>query len=1717
MEDAKLLDYLKRVTTELQSTRERLRLVETAAVEPVAIVGMGCRFPGGARSPELFWELLADGVDALSEFPTDRGWDLESLHHPDPDHRGTSYVREGGFLHDAAEFDAEFFGISPREALAMDPQQRLLLETSWEAVERAGIDPRSLRGTRTGVFAGTNGQDYPAVLEGVAGEVEGYAGTGSAASVFSGRVAYCLGLEGPALSVDTACSSSLVALHLAVQSLRRGECALALAGGATVMATPGVFVEFSRQRGLAADGRCKAFAEAADGTGWGEGVGVLLLERLSDARRNGHPVLAVVRGSAVNQDGASNGLTAPNGPSQRRVILDALADAGLSTADVDAVEAHGTGTTLGDPIEAQALLATYGLGRVRPLLLGSVKSNLGHAQAAAGVAGVIKMVLALRRGFLPRTLHVDAPSSRVDWSAGKVELLTRGRSWPETGAPRRAGVSSFGVSGTNAHVILEQAPEGRTPQTPVDSAVPLVLSAKGEASLRELGERLVPALGAGLADVGHSLLVSRSTWEQRAVLVTEVGSAEAGLTALAAGQEFPGLVRGVATKRGKVAFVFPGQGSQWVGMGLGLRESCPVFAARLDECAEALRSFVDWDLLGVLGDPGALGRVDVVQPVLWAVMVSLAAVWESYGVRPAAVVGHSQGEIAAACVSGALSLVDGARVVALRSRAIRALAGRGGMVSVALPADRVRERLVSGLSVAAVNGPESTVVSGDLLALEEFFAAAERDGLRVKRIPVDYASHSAHVEEIREELLEVLGPISPVVGRVPLLSAVTGELVEGSGLDAAYWYRNLRRTVEFERAVRSLSERGFGTFIEVSAHPVLTLGVQQTAEDALVVGTLRRDEDGLDRVLLSLAEAHVNGVEVDWSPAFPGAHRVDLPTYPFQRRRFWPTTQEGDLDDLTPVVDLPDGGVVLAGRLAVRDWFADHVLGDEVVLPGTAFLEVAVRAGDVVGCAHVDVMTLESPLVLPDRGSAEVRVVIGPDRGARSIEVHSRRADEDDWTRHATGLISVHAPAAPAVEPWPPRGATRLPLDEVSPDVRELWQRGDEVFAEVALSAVEAGDAHRFGLHPALLDAGIRATATGGGERRPFEWTGFTLHASGATAMRLRVAPAGADKVSITASDLTGALVATVDSLTSREVPTSEAVDRRRALFALEWTARTAATSVVRDDVTTAHVAAPPGTGPAEAAHLLAGQVLELLRDQLAEDRPGVLAVVTRGAVTTPVDPAAAAVWGLVRAAQREHPGRFVLVDVDEHPESLRALPAAVALGEPEVALREGEVLLPSLTKGVARGDGLQFTGVVLVTGAADGLAGLVARHLVAAHGVRDLVLVSRRGEVAPGSVDLRDELAAAGARVLLAACDVADRAALAALLDQVGPISSVVHAAAVLDDAVITSLTSDAVDRVLRAKADAVVNLHELAGELDAFVVFSSASGTLGGAGMGGYGAANAFLDAFARHRRSLGLPALSLAWGLWERAGGMAGRLGQASLRRMGRSGIAAMSDAEGLALFDAACRTGADVVLPMRLDPDVLRDPAADLPPLLRGQARPASRRAVAVVPERDGPARALDGLFGAELEEHLLDLVRAHAAAVLGHDTPKAVAPDHSFKELGFDSLTGVELRNRLGAATGLRLPATLVFDHPTPRALAAELRADLGEREHAADPLGVEVLLDRLEAALRKTELSAEERGDIAARLRDAAAHADPGTAANEIESATDDELFQLIDRKLGTL
>ncbi|RBM23856.1 type I polyketide synthase [Streptomyces sp. PT12] len=1547
-----LVEALRASLMEVENLRQQNDELTAALSEPVAIVGMACRYPGGVRSPEDLWRLVVDEVDAISAFPGDRGWDLDGLFDPDPENVGTSYTQEGGFVQGAVNFDAEFFRISPREALAMEPQQRVLLEAAWEAIERAGIDAATLKGSRTGVFIGAGAPGYGTDLAEIPEEAQGYTLTGIASSVISGRVSYSLGLEGPAVTVDTACSSSLVALHQAVQALRQGECSLALAGGVTIMSSPGVFQEFSRQRGLSPDGRCKAFASAADGTGWSEGVGVLLVERLSDARRNGHRVLAVVRGSAVNQDGASNGLTAPNGPSQQRVIRQALANARLTVDQVDAVEAHGTGTRLGDPIEAQALLATYGRRTAtdRPLRLGSIKSNLGHAQAASGVVGVIKMVMALHHGLLPKTLHVDEPTPHVDWESGAVRLLTEAEPWPETGEARRAAVSSFGVSGTNAHIILEQGEAHETaepppvPPTATTDVVPWIVSGRGPGGLARVAEQLAAfvdrADSTGPREIAAALDRHRAVLDQRAVVVgasrTEL---LAGLRALAAEEPAPQLVVGEGSAAAQPVFVFPGQGAQWSGMALELADAFPTFDAALTECGTALAPFVDWDLRQELA--GDLARVDVVQPASWAVMVSLARLWESFGVTPAAVVGHSQGEIAAAVVADALSIEDGARVVALRSKVIaEGLAGRGGMASVALPAATVQQRLDADghaelLAVAAVNGPSATVVSGEPAALDALIAAYEAEEVRVRRIAVDYASHSPHVESIRDELLRVLAPVAPRSARVPFYSTVDGGLIDAAALDADYWVRNLRETVEFAPVVSELIGEGFNSFVECSAHPVLAVGVADAGAEA-VVGSLRRGEGGAARFVTSLAEAFVGGVRIDWTPLLgtpaTGDLRGQLPTYPFQATRYW-------LESAAPK---DTGGET--DETKARFW-------------------AAVENEDLPALA--DTLDLE-----PD----QLREVLP------ALAAWRRRADEDfviDSWRYQTAWRPVTEPA-----------------------------------------------------RTTLAGTWLLAVSATGGEQPWLAEAETALIEHGARVARLSIDPT-ADRVSL----------ATTLAAESAAVPDLTGV---LSLLPLDETPHPEY----------------PSTARGFAATLT---LLQALADTGVE---APLWCATSGAVSTGVSdpltsPTQAQTWGLGRVAAEESQDRWGgLVDLPATPEPRsRARLAAVLAGldhEDQLAVRRSGVYAHRLVRG-AWGEGRaprpwRPEGTALVTGGTGALGGHVARWL-AREGAPHLLLLSSRGPDAPGAAQLAAELTASGSRVTVVACDIADRDALAAVIADIPaelPLRTVVHTAAVLDDGVIDSLTPAQLERVERVKVRGAAHLDELTAELDVstFVLFSSFAGLFGVAGQGNYAPGNAYLDALARARRARGLPATSVAWGHWA-GGGIASGDAEEHLRRRGG---AEMDPETALRAFRKVLDHDETAVALAHIEwggqaagaPTVDSRPRPYLGELAEvRQLLAAAEQRPATAPGAPGESGALPDRLAqlprGERERAVLDLVTGQIAAVLGHGSPEAVDAGRPFRELGFDSLTSVELRNRLGVDTGLKLPATLVFDHPTPQALAAHLR------------------------------------------------------------------------------
>ncbi|WP_406229065.1 SDR family NAD(P)-dependent oxidoreductase [Streptomyces anthocyanicus] len=1737
------------------------------------MVGMACRYPGGVSSPEELWRLVDDGVDAVGGFPVNRGWDLERLYDPDPDAAGTSYTTEGGFLHQADEFDPEFFGMSPREALAVDPQQRLLLETTWEAFERAGLDPESLRGSRTGVFTGLMYNDYGSRPNLPAEGNEGYLFSGSAGSIASGRLAYTFGLEGPTVTVDTACSSSLVALHMAANALRSGECDLALAGGAAVMSTPTAFVEFSRLRGLAPDGRCKSFSEHADGTGWAEGVGLLLVERLSDARRNGHQVLAVVRGSAVNQDGASNGLTAPNGPSQERVIRQALANADLTPADVDAVEAHGTGTTLGDPIEAQALLATYGQDRAegRPLYLGSLKSNIGHSQAAAGVGGIIKMVQAIQHGVLPATLHSEERSSRVDWEAGAVELLTEARPWPETGAPRRAGVSSFGFGGTNAHVVIEQAVEPTdedardrdepTSEAPAQADVsappvlPWVLSGRTREAVAGQARRLLSYAteheDVEPAHVARSLVRDRSVFDHRAVVVgSDREELLTGLRALAEGRTTPTGVVQDTRQTGKTAFLFTGQGAQRTGMGMDLYHTFPAYAHAFDTITAQLDPHLDQPLHHTITTGHHLHHTGNTQPALFATEVALYRLLETWGITPDYLAGHSIGELTAAHISGILTLQDACTLVTARARLMQNLPTHGTMIALQATEQEILPHLTGHehhLTIAAINSPTSLVISGNQTAAQHIATQLQAQGRKTKTLTVSHAFHSPHMDGMLHDFHHTATQLTYHEPTIPIVSTLTGNLATHNDLRTpTYWTDQLRNTVRYTQAIHTLHTAGVTTYTEIGPDATLTPLTASTVEDSdgvAAIATLRAGRPEPQQVLAAVGELHARGRRVDWEAFFGGrpgqSVSVDLPTYAFQRDRYWLDVTEAAADaaglGLTPTdhpilgatLDLADGEQTLfTSRLSLRThpWLADHTVAGTTLLPGTGFVELAALAGERLGCPRVEELTLSAPLVLPERDGVRIQLAVGEADGAgrRVVDVYARPDGGDEtpgavakarpWTALAKGVLAPATgtgTAADGLPVWPPTGASEVPLDGVYDrlaaqeyaygpafqGLRRVWRGDGEIYAEVALPEEQRADAGRYVLHPALLDAALHPLLPGVADQDraallPFAWSGVTIHATGASVLRVRLTLTGSDVAALTVADATGAPVASVESLLlrplSKDALRQAASTARDGLFRIAWNTLpttdtltdTTGWAVVGDltvDGASRHadlgavanadsvpdtvLYAPPvpdGDVP-EAAHTALRDALSTTQSWLADDRTTdtTLVVVTRGALATRegqhTDPVQAGLWGLLRVAQTENPGRIALLDTDTD-----TIPTtALTTDEPQLALRDNTFLVPRLARTTDQPtDRPRWDrGTVLITGATGALGTVLARHLVTQHGTRHLLLLSRRGTNAPGAQELQQELTALGATVTITACDAADRHALTSVLDDIPaehPLTAVVHTAGVLDDGLLSSLTEERLADVLRPKVDAAWNLHELTKDhdLEAFVLYSSVAGLIGNAGQANYAAGNTFLDALAQHRRALGLPAVSLAWGLWAQASTISGQLDQTDLKRMERTGLLPLSSADAMDLFDAAPATGEAVLAATRLDLGTLRKQSDGPHVLFRGLLPAAPRRAAAA--QADGGSsleQRLAPLSAAERERALTDLVRVQVAAVLGHSDPGAIESGRAFQELGFDSLTAVELRNQLSTASGLRLPTTLVFDHPSPAALAAHLSAELfGEQE-----------------------------------------------------------------------
>ncbi|MDX2964453.1 type I polyketide synthase, partial [Streptomyces acidiscabies] len=1492
--------------------------------DEIAVVGLSCCLPKAA-GPAEFWRLLREGVDATGEAPDDR-W-AGASHSP----------RRGGFLDRIDQFDADFFGISPKEAVAMDPRQRLLLELSWEALEDARIVPTALRGSRTGVFVGAMGDDYAVLMSRLGQEAIGeHTLTGASRAIIANRVSHFLGLRGPSLTVDTAQSSSLVAVHMACESLRRGESTVAIAGGVNLNILAETTVSAQKIGALSPDGRCYTFDARANGYARGEGGVVVVLKKLADAVADGDKIYCVIAGGAVNNEGDGDGdgcgLAVPSRSAQADVIQEAYRRASVDPAEVQYVELHGTGTKVGDPVEAAALGAALGTRRPAgsPLLVGSAKTNVGHLEGAAGITGMLKVVLSLRYRLLPPSLNFVAANPDIPLDELRLRVHTRLAEWPEQGRRLVAGVSAFGMGGTNCHLVLAEAPvrisegesESAASAVPVPSVVPWVLSGRSESALRGQARRLVEYVegdaGLDLVGVGAALVSTRASFEHRAV-VLGAGRDEliAGLAGLAAGEPGAGVVagQGVAGGRG-VVFVFPGQGSQWAGMARGLLVSSPVFAERMRECAQALAPFVEWDLLEVLGDEGALARVDVVQPVLWAVMVSLARVWESLGVVPAAVVGHSQGEIAAACVAGGLSLGDAAKIISVRSRLLaESLAGRGGMVAVRLPLAEVEllvARWEGRLSVAAVNGASSVVVSGDAEAVTELVLVGEAEGFRTRRMDTDCAGHSPHVEEVRAELVEALADIAPVEGSVAFYSTVTGELADTRGLDAEYWYRNARETVRLADTAGVLTAAGYGVFVEVSPHPVLVPSLEETLFEShsaavVVTGTLRRGEDESEQLLVAVGRLHTCGVSVDWSAVVGRGSVVDLPTYAFQRERYWPESVAGPVgvdDELWSVVEGSDVGL-LSAELGV----GEGALGE--VVPALAAWRERRRAGSVVeGWRFV-----ESWKLLP---GAPGGVLPG-----RWLVVVPAGWGEDAWVAGVIGALGA--------------GVVRLEVDE---------------------------DTDRAALAGRLVDlpelAGV-VSLLGLAEEA---CSGF-----GATPVGL--------------AGMVGLVQALGDC----------------GFMAPVWCVTRGAVSVGSAD--------PVGS------------------------------------------PVQTALWGLGRSAALDLPGRWGgLVDlpvaVDER---IGGLLRRVLTGdEDQVAVREsgvyGRRLVRAGAGGGVAGAGVRLSGSVLITGGTGGLGGHVARWAVA-RGAEHVVLVSRRGLEAPGASGLREELMALGARVTVEACDVADREALAGVLGRVPaefPLTAVVHAAGVGDGHVpVGELELERLDGVLRAKMVSAWHLHELTAGLglQAFVLFSSGAASWGAGGQAAYAAANAFLDGLAGYRHGAGLAATSIAWGLWAGPG-----MGAADVEGYRQRGVLAMEPELAMAALERAVGEGSVTLTVTDTDWERFAPSFTVERPSALLSGIPEARKALARPGGESALRRRLAGLGERERARALLDLVRREAAVTLGFDNADALPDGRAFRDIGFSSLTEVELRNKLASATGLALPASLVFDYPTPAVLAEHLGSEL---------------------------------------------------------------------------
>ncbi|KIG15387.1 Malonyl CoA-acyl carrier protein transacylase [Enhygromyxa salina] len=1748
-----------RALKEVERLRAKISALELGEHEPVAIIGVGLRLPGGITNLADLWRLLAAGTDTLRPFPSER-WDPSRDYDPDPEAAGKSYVNAAAFLDQVDQFDPAFFNISPREAKSIDPQHRLLLEASWEALERAGVPPVTLRNSRTGVFVGIGPSDYSLNIR--SRDADAYAIMGTHTSFAAGRVAFTLGLQGPAISMDTACSSSLVALHLATQSLRSRECSLALVGGVQVMAAPDAFIQLSRTRALAPDGRSKTFSANADGYGRGEGVVVLALQRLSDAQAQGRQILAVVRGTAVNHDGASSGITAPNGTSQQKVLRAALADARLAPAAIDYVECHGTGTSLGDPIEVQALSTVYGEGRAssRPLLLGAIKTNIGHLEAASGLAGLAKILVAFDNDTLPASLHTQPPNPHIEWASLPVEVVAASRPWTSEHEPRRAGLSAFGLSGTNAHVIIEEPPPSpsEAPQGSASAtnslAVPLLLSARSEAALSARAAQLRSLLEMGqqpsLEPLARALALRCSHFEHRAAIVeAQATAAITALDELARGEPGRKVALGYAKSKPKLAILFTGQGAQRLGMGRELYRRFSAYATAFDAICTGFSAKLSRPLAEVVfaepsSDAAALiDQTEFTQAALFAVEVALYRLIESWGIQPDVLVGHSIGELSAAHVAGVLDLDDAITLVAARGRLMQALPGGGAMVSVVASEAEVTAMLAAhpGASLAALNGPMSTVVSGDerpVMEIAEHFKAL---GRKVQRLQVSHAFHSHHMEPMLAEFSAVAATLRYHAPELPIISNVSGRLARAGELQTpSYWVQHVREPVRFVESVRTLETQAVQVALELGPHGVLSsMAADCLSDDAqgqvLLRSLLRRDRDELETLHTALAALHCRGVDMNWQPILgqAAAAALELPTYPFQRQRYWLSAKsEGRSGRLQSDahyelaghrVELPDGSAIHEVEVgpALQGYLGDHIVYDHIVVPGAFYLAVLLAVGESLwpggaielrDVEFVRALTFVSPT---DRTTLTIHLSPDPDTDSRLCASLLTRDAVGGWLVHARGSVGpTPATALPELVSvptervaWAEAEATleqRLAQVQIAWGPRWWWVRethtddGKTIYGRfVVPDEVPTDDAP---VAAGLIDNSFALVS----------WTSVYASSTDETTPRLPYAcarvvwyghhqtPSHARLISqqahaselvsdITFFDEAGDPLAHIEGFEIRKAPADRFLPSNveLKLFTLEWSPVDPPASVEPKPWvlvgtganTLAAVLSPTSQaypklthiGPsdntrvvfalfmdmAETPGALVNAALEFVQAWLSapEHRADHLVIGTRFAVdasdTSNIDVAGAAVWGLVRSVQTEHPDRRItLVDLDDDEASIRALASIDGLEHPQIAIRAGRLSVPRVQRARATSTtavGLNPEGTVLITGGTGGLGSRVARHLVQAHGVRRLLLSSRRGADSPGAKALRLELEAAGAEVDIVAADVSDREACVSLLAAIPatrPLTAIFHTAGVLDDGLVSTLDANRLARVFGPKADGAIHLDELTRDLGlaAFVLFSSVSGVLGNLGQANYAAANATLDAIAIHRRALGLAGVSLAWGPWAEVG-MAAQMSDADLARMRRRGLPPLAVVDALELLDLALTRPEPVLLALDTDLRALGQRADELPHVLRGLVRVFERPTRAVT--TGSLLNTLARLDDTGRQRAVLDFVRREAASILGLDDPASVQEDQAFQGLGLDSLMAVELRDRLTHATQLKLPSTVLFEHGTPNALTEHLLSLLG--------------------------------------------------------------------------